>query len=102
MPSCAEGCPASWINDGFCDATCNNAQCNFDGGDCANKTAAFDMDDDDDDFGLRSSLTSGTTARPTCRAPFCSEIKIMCLYSANMVDRAVPGTNLSNDLVKIS
>ncbi|GAV00250.1 hypothetical protein RvY_11128-2 [Ramazzottius varieornatus] len=65
VPSCAEGCPASWINDGFCDATCNNAQCNLDGGDCANKTSGFDMDDEEDDFRLRNSLPSGT-CHPGC------------------------------------
>ena len=28
------GCPASFIGDGLCDSDCNNAECNFDGGDC--------------------------------------------------------------------
>jgi hypothetical protein len=27
-------CPPSWISDGMCDSTCNNAACNFDAGDC--------------------------------------------------------------------
>ena len=59
VPSCVEGCPASWINDGFCDATCNNPQCNFDGGDCTNKTFGIDAGDDENEFALHYSLTSG-------------------------------------------
>lgn len=34
VPDCAEGCPASWIGDGFCDLPCNNTECDFDGGEC--------------------------------------------------------------------
>ena len=51
VPSCADGCPSGWIRDGFCDATCNNIMCNFDGGDCTNKTSVLSIDDDDD-FGM--------------------------------------------------
>ena len=32
---CAPNCPASWRKDGECDAGCYNAECDFDGGDCA-------------------------------------------------------------------
>ena len=39
VPNCAEGCPSNWIGDKFCDAACNNTACDFDGGDCLNKTA---------------------------------------------------------------
>jgi len=33
--ACAPGCEAGWPGDMVCDAACNNAQCNFDLGDCA-------------------------------------------------------------------
>ena len=36
VPNCNDGCPASWISDGYCDRACNNSQCDWDGGDCAN------------------------------------------------------------------
>ncbi|XP_058481469.1 N-acetylglucosamine-1-phosphotransferase subunits alpha/beta [Solea solea] len=35
VPNCAEGCPGSWIKDGYCDKTCNNSACDWDGGDCS-------------------------------------------------------------------
>ncbi|KAB2949553.1 MAG: hypothetical protein F9K17_02360, partial [Phycisphaerae bacterium] len=31
---CAPGCPVENVGDGVCDPACNNADCNFDGGDC--------------------------------------------------------------------
>lgn len=34
LPGCAPKCPNTWIRDGYCDKACNNAQCEFDGGDC--------------------------------------------------------------------
>jgi len=34
VPNCQEGCPASWIKDGYCDKACNNTECEWDGGDC--------------------------------------------------------------------
>jgi hypothetical protein len=35
-PCLATGCPTlQWIGDNICDASCNNAACNFDGGDCS-------------------------------------------------------------------
>lgn len=40
VPDCADGCPSSWIGDGYCDRACNTSSCNFDGGDCANATSA--------------------------------------------------------------
>lgn len=40
VPDCAPGCPDTWISDGYCDANCNNADCNFDGGDCVNRTSS--------------------------------------------------------------
>jgi hypothetical protein len=34
LPGCAPKCPNAWIRDGYCDKSCNNARCDFDGGDC--------------------------------------------------------------------
>ncbi len=31
---CSPGCYPHWIGDGWCDEVCNNAACNWDGGDC--------------------------------------------------------------------
>uniref|UniRef100_A0A8C5DXN8 N-acetylglucosamine-1-phosphotransferase subunits alpha/beta n=1 Tax=Gouania willdenowi TaxID=441366 RepID=A0A8C5DXN8_GOUWI len=39
VPNCAEGCPGSWIKDGYCDKACNNSACDWDGGDCLGNTA---------------------------------------------------------------
>ena len=39
VPNCNEGCPATWINDKYCDKACNVSECDWDGGDClASKT----------------------------------------------------------------
>ncbi|KAJ8299664.1 hypothetical protein KUTeg_023724 [Tegillarca granosa] len=35
VPNCNEGCPSSWIKDGYCDKACNNTECEWDGGDCS-------------------------------------------------------------------
>ncbi|XP_053318720.1 N-acetylglucosamine-1-phosphotransferase subunits alpha/beta [Spea bombifrons] len=40
VPNCAEGCPGSWIKDGYCDKSCNNSACDWDGGDCLGNSAA--------------------------------------------------------------
>jgi len=40
VPDCAPGCPSSWIGDGYCDSSCDVESCEFDGGDCANKTSS--------------------------------------------------------------
>ena len=39
VPNCNEGCPASWINDKYCDKACNVSACDYDGGDCIGKNA---------------------------------------------------------------
>jgi len=39
VPNCNDGCPASWISDGYCDRACNNSQCEWDGGDCLGSAA---------------------------------------------------------------
>uniref|UniRef100_A0A6I8S132 N-acetylglucosamine-1-phosphotransferase subunits alpha/beta n=1 Tax=Xenopus tropicalis TaxID=8364 RepID=A0A6I8S132_XENTR len=39
VPNCAEGCPGSWIKDGYCDKACNNSACDWDGGDCLGNAA---------------------------------------------------------------
>ncbi|XP_043822788.1 N-acetylglucosamine-1-phosphotransferase subunits alpha/beta isoform X2 [Dromiciops gliroides] len=40
VPNCAEGCPGSWIKDGYCDKACNNSACDWDGGDCIGNTGS--------------------------------------------------------------
>lgn len=44
VPNCAEGCPGSWIKDGYCDKACNNSACDWDGGDCIGKTTMLNSD----------------------------------------------------------
>jgi len=39
VPNCNEGCPANWINDGYCDQACNVSDCDYDGEDCKNATS---------------------------------------------------------------
>ncbi|XP_072340883.1 N-acetylglucosamine-1-phosphotransferase subunits alpha/beta isoform X1 [Scyliorhinus torazame] len=39
VPNCADGCPGSWIKDGYCDKACNNSACDWDGGDCLGNIA---------------------------------------------------------------
>ncbi|BFZ05151.1 hypothetical protein BsWGS_08190 [Bradybaena similaris] len=34
VPNCNEGCPSTWIRDGYCDRACNSSECDWDGGDC--------------------------------------------------------------------
>ncbi|ESN97148.1 hypothetical protein HELRODRAFT_85704 [Helobdella robusta] len=34
VPDCRDGCPGTWIKDGYCDKSCNNSECEWDGGDC--------------------------------------------------------------------
>uniref|UniRef100_A0A8C5BC48 N-acetylglucosamine-1-phosphotransferase subunits alpha/beta n=1 Tax=Gadus morhua TaxID=8049 RepID=A0A8C5BC48_GADMO len=41
VPNCAEGCPGSWIKDGYCDKACNNSACDWDGGDCTGGNSRF-------------------------------------------------------------
>uniref|UniRef100_A0A674MU41 N-acetylglucosamine-1-phosphotransferase subunits alpha/beta n=1 Tax=Takifugu rubripes TaxID=31033 RepID=A0A674MU41_TAKRU len=41
VPNCAEGCPGSWIKDGYCDKACNNSACDWDGGDCGAAGSRF-------------------------------------------------------------
>jgi UDP-N-acetylglucosamine-lysosomal-enzyme len=40
VPNCEDGCPSNWIGDKYCDLPCNTSNCDFDGGDCLNKTGA--------------------------------------------------------------
>uniref|UniRef100_T1IXU8 LNR domain-containing protein n=1 Tax=Strigamia maritima TaxID=126957 RepID=T1IXU8_STRMM len=34
VPDCRDGCPSTWIGDGYCDKPCNNTDCEWDGNDC--------------------------------------------------------------------
>ena len=37
VPNCNEGCPSSWLKDGYCDKACNVSECEWDAGDCDGK-----------------------------------------------------------------
>ncbi|GBG32295.1 N-acetylglucosamine-1-phosphotransferase subunits alpha/beta [Hondaea fermentalgiana] len=39
LPHCSDGCISNWIGDNYCDAACNVAACDFDGGDCEGENA---------------------------------------------------------------
>jgi len=39
---CSPGCLDGWPGDDYCDYTCNNAACDWDGGDCDDDTSAND------------------------------------------------------------
>ena len=39
VPNCNKGCPASWVNDKYCDKSCNVSACDWDGGDCLGEKA---------------------------------------------------------------
>jgi len=39
LSECASGCLDSWKGDGMCDSVCNNAECNYDNGDCDGGTS---------------------------------------------------------------
>uniref|UniRef100_UPI00358E14A2 N-acetylglucosamine-1-phosphotransferase subunits alpha/beta isoform X2 n=1 Tax=Myxine glutinosa TaxID=7769 RepID=UPI00358E14A2 len=41
VPNCAEGCPPSWVHDGYCDHACNLSICDWDGGDCSENRTRF-------------------------------------------------------------
>uniref|UniRef100_A0A8C4X0I1 N-acetylglucosamine-1-phosphotransferase subunits alpha/beta n=1 Tax=Eptatretus burgeri TaxID=7764 RepID=A0A8C4X0I1_EPTBU len=41
VPNCAEGCPPSWVHDGYCDHACNLSACDWDGGDCSENRTRF-------------------------------------------------------------
>lgn len=43
VPSCQEGCPSTWINDGYCDKACNNSECEYDGGDCTGGLSTYQV-----------------------------------------------------------
>eukprot|EP00041_Stephanoeca_diplocostata_P039414 m.1624021 g.1624021 ORF g.1624021 m.1624021 type:complete len:1659 (-) comp25387_c0_seq5:5707-10683(-) len=44
VPNCVEGCPSNWISDSYCDQACNNAECDWDGGDCIGKNSGSNND----------------------------------------------------------
>jgi len=66
VPNCAEGCPSSWIGDGFCDQACNCSSCDWDGGDCANITTASNsyVTNNNNNYGNNNS--GGTKATSYC------------------------------------
>ncbi|XP_076320133.1 N-acetylglucosamine-1-phosphotransferase subunits alpha/beta-like isoform X2 [Tachypleus tridentatus] len=44
VPDCADGCPVSWIKDGYCDRACNNSACSWDGGDCTKENVEHQLE----------------------------------------------------------
>jgi Stealth protein CR2, conserved region 2/LNR domain/Stealth protein CR1, conserved region 1 len=40
VPNCNEGCPSSWIGDGYCDQACNVSECDWDYPDCVNASSS--------------------------------------------------------------
>ncbi|KAK7070841.1 hypothetical protein SK128_002684 [Halocaridina rubra] len=79
LPECSSGCPGSWLNDGYCDRSCNTSACEWDGGDCANNKEDEGMFEGEDDFG--SDLTLDFCA------PSCSDLWISdkyCDHSCNV------------------
>ncbi|XP_071041995.1 N-acetylglucosamine-1-phosphotransferase subunits alpha/beta [Parasteatoda tepidariorum] len=54
VPNCAEGCPSSWIRDGYCDKPCNNSHCQWDGGDCTADNPMLPFQNVHHDVGITS------------------------------------------------
>lgn len=44
LPTCATDCPWMYVADGECDASCYNADCQMDGGDCDDRERTFVFD----------------------------------------------------------
>ncbi|XP_075250719.1 N-acetylglucosamine-1-phosphotransferase subunits alpha/beta-like isoform X2 [Convolutriloba macropyga] len=70
VPPCKDECPNAWIHDGYCDAACNNAECDFDGGDCKSQNelgqspAVRDREapENENNFGGLNSQSDGSCA----------------------------------------
>jgi UDP-N-acetylglucosamine-lysosomal-enzyme len=69
IPNCANGCPDTWINDGYCDNACNVPECRFDGQDCINITHY----DPNDSTSLYGSQQSSSDSTPTIASPYCAQ-----------------------------
>ena len=56
---CSIGCPDDWLNDGACDASCNNDACNFDGKDCFHSAGECYVQSDGSDYRGKVAVTIG-------------------------------------------
>ena len=59
----------NWVGDNFCDDENNNAECNFDGGDCCG-------DDVNTQYCSACECLEGSTAAPTTAAPTTTEVSL--------------------------
>ncbi|XP_051911365.1 N-acetylglucosamine-1-phosphotransferase subunits alpha/beta-like [Hippocampus zosterae] len=53
LAACSKGCPANLINNGQCNRECNNAACQWDGGDCKGRSRRSKRSARDVDLKLR-------------------------------------------------
>lgn len=65
VPNCVDACPSNWINDKYCDQACNNAECEWDGGDCTEKNKAAGSDASNANWGS-SSHSGAETCKLGC------------------------------------
>jgi len=56
---CAPGCPEEWVDDGMCDAACNNDACSWDGKDCFHGANECWHEDDGKDYRGKVAVTKG-------------------------------------------
>ncbi|XP_066946144.1 N-acetylglucosamine-1-phosphotransferase subunits alpha/beta [Macrobrachium rosenbergii] len=95
LPECSSGCPGSWLNDGYCDRSCNTSACEWDGGDCARDKDENSMFDGEEEFGPDMALDF-------C-APSCSDLWIAdkyCDHSCNVRACGYDGGDCGLDDVK--
>jgi hypothetical protein len=70
---CSSWCENTWIGDGQCDSPCNNAACNYDGGDCAIQMPS-------------STYHINETFNMTLDDPFDGGLEIICDYDHSMLE----------------
>eukprot|EP00033_Pygsuia_biforma_P000973 GCRY01001115.1.p1 GENE.GCRY01001115.1~~GCRY01001115.1.p1 ORF type:complete len:891 (+),score=285.92 GCRY01001115.1:152-2824(+) len=68
VPNCAEGCPSSWIGDGYCDLACNVSECDFDFPDCVNATSNTSPSNTNSNNSWWNSWGENSNQRPVCHA----------------------------------
>ena len=56
---CSIGCPDEWIDDGACDAACNNEQCDYDKKDCYHAAGECYEHSDGSDYRGKVAVTTG-------------------------------------------
>ncbi|XP_077401638.1 N-acetylglucosamine-1-phosphotransferase subunits alpha/beta-like [Vanacampus margaritifer] len=62
VPNCSKGCQGDWIKNGHCDQACNNAACQWDGGDCKARNRRSISSAGDGDFS-QANKTQATRQR---------------------------------------